>query len=136
MVKKVLIALAALCVALTVGLFVVISLQPSDFSVQRSATMAAPPAAVFVHVNDLQAWDGWSPWKKLDPNPKTALSNPSAGKGATFDWDGNDEIGAGRLTILDSKADEQVEIEQEFVRPFAGKARMVFTFAPRGAGPR
>lgn len=130
MVRKILIAVAVLFV----GLAIVISLQPSTFSVQRSAVVAAPPATVFALVNDLAAWDAWSPWKKLDPNPTMTISTPSAGKGATFTWSGNDAIGEGRMTIVDSRPDEQVEAEQAFVRPLAGKARHLFTFAPNPGG--
>ena len=131
MAKKILIVLAVLCV----GLYVAISLQRT-FSVRRSATMAAPPAKVFAKVNDLAAWDAWSPWKKLDPNPKKTMSIPSTGKGATFAWVGNKEIGEGSLTILDSKPDEMVDLDQAFIKPFAGKARITFTFAPEGGGTR
>jgi len=133
MARKILIALTVLCVVLLVAC-VVISLQPGTFAVQRSTTMAAPPSKVFAQVNDLQAWDAWSPWKELDPNRKSALSTPSAGKGATFTWSGNDKIGEGTLTILESKPYEVVDVEQAFVRPFAGKARMTFTFASAGEG--
>ena len=135
MAKKILIAPAVLCVVLLVAC-VVISLQPSTFSVQRSATMASPPAKVFAQVNDLQAWDSWTPWKELDPNPKATISDPSAGKGATFAWSGNDQIGEGTMTILESKPDEWVELKQVFVRPFAGKARMTFTFSSVGDGTK
>lgn len=133
--KKILIALAVLFVGL-IGLCIVVSLQPSAYSVQRSTTIAAPSATVFALVNDFKAWDGWSPWKKLDPSAKTTLSDPSAGKGATFSWAGNAQIGEGTMTILDSKPDEWVDIEQVFVRPFAGKARITFTLAPEGSGTK
>jgi len=132
MLKKILIAIAVL-----VGvLFVVISLQPGTFLVQRSAMMAAPTARVFAEINDLRAWDAWSPWKKLDPSAKSTISTPSAGKGATLAWAGNDEIGEGSMTILDSKPDERIELEQVFIKPFAGKSRITFTFAPEGGGTR
>jgi Polyketide cyclase / dehydrase and lipid transport len=131
MAKKILIALAVLCV----GLYVVISLQPSTYSVQRSATIAAPPPKVFTQVNDFGAWDTWSPWKNLDPNPKKKIiSTPSAGKGASFAWAGNDQIGEGSLTILDSIPNKHVDIEQVFIRPFAGKARIAFTLTPADYG--
>lgn len=136
MTKKILIRLAVIFAALFVGLCVTIAIQPNNFSIQRSATMAAPPSNVFAQVNDLAAWDAWTPWKELDPNPKTTISNPSAGKGATFGWIGNDQIGEGILTILESKPDELVEIEQEFFKPFAGKARIVFLFVPEGDGTK
>jgi hypothetical protein len=37
---------------------------------------------------------------------------------------------------VDSRPYELVEIEQVFVRPLAGKARMLFTFAPEGGGTK
>ena len=136
MTKKVLIAVSVLTLVLALGLLVVISLQPGNFVVERSATIAAPAKIVFSQVNDLAAWNAWSPWKDLDPNAKTTMSSPSTGTGATFSWDGNDQIGAGQLTIFESHPDERVEVEQEFFRPFAGKALMIFTLSPEGAGTR
>lgn len=135
MVRKILIVLAVLC-GILVAAAVVVGMQSDTFTVQRSSTMAAPPAAVFAQVNDFQAWDAWSPWKELDPNAKVSRSAPSSGKGATFSWSGNDQIGEGSLTIRDSRPDELVDIEQVFVRPFPGKARMLFTFAPEAGGTR
>lgn len=131
MAKKIILAVAVILVGLVVAFCVVVVLQPNTFSVERRATIAAPPEKVFAQVNDLKAWDAWSPWSKLDPGAKTTFSDPSAGKGATFAWVGNQEIGEGSLTILDSKPDELVEVEQEFVKPFAGKARIVFTLVPK-----
>lgn len=133
--KKILIVLAVLC-GILVAAAVLVSMQPATFTVQRAATMAAPPAAVFAQVNDFQAWDAWSPWKELDPNAKVSRSAPSSGKGATFSWSGNDQVGEGSLTIRDSRPDELVDIEQVFVRPLAGKARMLFTFAPEAGGTK
>ena len=46
MLKKILIALAAIIAVL----LIVVALQPSEFHVERTATIAAPPAAVFDQV--------------------------------------------------------------------------------------
>jgi hypothetical protein len=134
MLKKIFIALAVLLICIAVGFSIAVSLQPGTFTVQRSIIIAAPAAVAFPLVNDLAAWDSWTPWKKLDPNPETTISNPSAGKGATFSWSGNDQIGEGRLTILESYPNALLLVEQEFVKPFAGKARMTFTFVPAAEG--
>jgi hypothetical protein len=136
MAKKILIGVALFVILFVIGFCVVVSLQPSTFSVERSASAAAPPAAVFALVNDFRAWDAWSPWRKLDPNAKIAITDPSAGKGATFTWDGNEKIGAGNITIVQSQPDELVEVEQVFIRPFAGKATMAFTFVPTDNGTK
>src|ERR1044072_3615384 len=98
MLKKILIALLAL-----VAIFlIVVALQPSEFHVERTANMAAPPATVFDQVNDLHKWEAWSPWAKLDPNAKITFEGPPSGKGAKFHWDGNKDIGAGNMTITES----------------------------------
>jgi hypothetical protein len=57
MLKKILIALAAIIVIF----LIVVAMQPADFTVERTATMAAPQADVFAQVNDLHKWDAWSP---------------------------------------------------------------------------
>jgi hypothetical protein len=77
MLKKVLIALAALILIFVV----VIALQPSEFQMYRSTTIAAPQAEVFAQVNDFHKWDAWSPWAKLDPNAKVSFEGPPEGEG-------------------------------------------------------
>src|SRR5215210_64080 len=75
MLKKILIVLAAI-----IAIFlIVVALQPSEFKVERSATISAPPAAVFDQVNDFHKWEAWSPWAKLDPNAKIAFEGPPSG---------------------------------------------------------
>ena len=53
-----------------------------QFRLERSATIAAPPALVFPLLNDFHRWEGWSPWAKLDPNMKKALEGSPEGVGA------------------------------------------------------
>jgi len=98
MLRKILIGLAVL-VALLV---LVVAMQPSEFWVERTATIAAPPADVFAQVNDLHKWDAWSPWAKLDPNAKIAFEGPEAGQGAAMSWAGNDKVGEGKMTGLNA----------------------------------
>ena len=56
-------------------------------------------SAVFAKVNNLQRWNSWSPWAALDPNAKTTFEGPRAGKGAIMRWDGNNQVGAGSMTV-------------------------------------
>lgn len=130
--KIVFIATSCLVLGLVV-LAIVVAMQPDIYTLERSITIDAPAEQVFAQVNDFQAWDRWTPWKEEDPNPKAKkMSDPSFGKGASFYWNGNDKIGEGTLTILDSEPNEWVELEQAFVRPMVGKCRMSFTLEPDG----
>jgi hypothetical protein len=128
--KRILFVFAALIAVL----LVVIAMQPSDFRVSRSMTMAAPQAAVFEQVNEFHNWEDWSPWIKLDPNAKGTYEGPTSGPGSKFHWDGNSDVGAGSMTILDSKSHEHVHIKLDFIRPFEGTNDVNFTFEPEGDG--
>jgi hypothetical protein len=128
MLKRILIGIAAVIV-----LFVIIvALQPAQYRVTRSATIPAAPAVVFEHVNDLHKWDAWSPWAKLDPAMKTTFDGPQSGAGASYAWIGNKEVGEGKMSITDSKANELVRLKLEFIKPFASTAMTEFTFKPEG----
>src|SRR5438876_6039240 len=118
MLLKILVGVAAAIAVVVVLFLIVVALQPSDFRVSRTAKMAAPPAAAFAQVNDYHNWDAWSPWAKLDPDAKVTFEGPTLGTGATFRWSGNDKVGAGRQTIVESKPDELIRIKLEFEKPF------------------
>jgi uncharacterized protein YndB with AHSA1/START domain len=115
-------------------LVLIIAMQPPDFRIARSATIAAPPAVIFPHVNDLKKMDVWSPWLKFDPNARITHEGPPAGTGAIEMWDGNKNVGAGRMTVLDSRPNELVRLKLEFFRPFKGTNTAEFIFKPESGG--
>jgi hypothetical protein len=125
-------SLAALAAVIVVFL-IVVALQPSDFRVERSATMRAPAPAAFAQVNDFQNWQAWSPWEKVDPALKRQYDGPKAGTGAVYAWQGNKDVGEGRMTIMESRPGELVRIKLEFFKPFAATNTAEFSFKPAGA---
>jgi len=136
MIKKILLGLAA-AIALFLVVFLALALrQPDEFSVTRSADIAAPPDVVFAQVNDFRNWEAWSPWADLDPDSEVAFEGPESGTGATFKWSGNREVGEGSQEIIESVPGERVRIRLVFVKPFAGTSETEFTFRPEGGGTR
>src|SRR5688572_22597837 len=129
MLKKLLIVIAVLVVAI-VAVLVIASMQPADFRVQRSITIAAPPATVFPHVNDLHKFQEWSPWAKLDPNAKMTYEGPESGTGAKYQWAGNNKVGEGAMSIIDSRPNEKVDFKLEFKKPFEATNTADFVFKP------
>ena len=124
-------SLAAIA-AIVVVFLIVVAMQPSDFKVERSATMRAPAPAAFAQVNDFQKWQAWSPWEKVDPALKRQYEGPKAGTGAVYAWQGNKDVGEGRMTITESKPAERVRIKLEFFKPFAATNQAEFSFQPAG----
>lgn len=132
MVRKILIWTAAIIAILVIGFVVVVVMRPDDFRVQRSETMAATADEVFAQVNDFHNWEAWSPWLELDPNAKTTFEGPTAGEAAVFRWSGNDQVGEGSMTIVESRQSERIRIKLEFAKPMQDASDVEFTFQPEG----
>jgi uncharacterized protein YndB with AHSA1/START domain len=113
-----------------------IILQPNWFVIRRSAVIEAPPHRVFEHINDLHNWEAWSHWAQLDPHAQTQHAGPPAGSGAAFEWSGNRQVGAGRITIVDSRPDECVDLKLEMERPYAATSDVSFTLEPEEGAPQ
>ena len=125
--KKFLLTLAILAVVLAA----VVAMQPSDFRVERSISISAPPSAAFELVNDFHHWEIWSPWLEADPQVKVTFEGPSSGEGAIYRWAGNSQVGEGSATIVESRPNERIEIKLEFLKPFANTSNSEFTFQPQ-----
>jgi len=128
MLIKTLIALAAVVVVFVV----IVAMQPSEFRVARKTTIAAPAPAVFAEVNDFQKWRAWSPYDKLDPAMKRTYAGAPAGTGASYSWVGNGHAGEGRATIIDSRPNDLIRIQLDFMKPLEGTAFAEFAFRPEG----
>jgi uncharacterized protein YndB with AHSA1/START domain len=91
--------------------------KPDTFRVQRTASIKAPPEKIFPLINDFHGWTAWSPYERLDPALKRTYGGASAGKGATYAWEGNGKVGTGRMEIRESSAPSEVVIKLDFVKP-------------------
>ena len=126
MLIRILIAVVVVFIALAAF----VATRPSEFSVSRSDTFAAP--AVFAQVNELRKWEAWSPWAKKDPQMKQSYEGPAAGAGAVTSWVGNKDVGEGRMSIVESRPAELVRFKLEFFKPFAATNSAEFTFKEQG----
>ncbi len=120
-------------IAIIVAVFVIIvALQPAEFRVARTATIAAPAAVVFAQVNELKKWEAWSPWARIDPAMKQTYEGPASGTGAISRWAGNSQVGEGSMTITESRPNELIRFNLEFIKPMAGTSTAEFSFKPEG----
>jgi hypothetical protein len=128
--KIIKIALIAVAVAVA-GALAFATTKPDSFSVQRSTSIKAPPEKISGVLSDFRAWDAWSPWEKVDPKMKRTYSGESKGKGAKYAWAGNSEVGEGSMVITEAQP-SRVALDLDFVKPFEGHNKVVFTLAPKG----
>ena len=136
MIKKILLSLLSFAVLVVVGFLVAVARQPNDFRVERSTTISATAAEVFEQIDDFHKWEDWSPWAKLDPQAKNWFEGAESGEGAVFQWSGNNEVGEGKMTIVESRPHERIKIRLDFVKPFAGTSHSEFTLQPDESGTR
>ena len=132
MLKKI-VAVIVLGVA---GFLAYVATLPDVYQLTRSAVISAPPEAVFGHLEDFRKWDAWSPWAKRDPNAKATFSGEAKGKGAVFAWDGNSDVGVGKMTIVQSRPAQGLNIKLDFTKPYESTSNVVFLLKPEGGGTR
>ena len=106
--------------------------KPDSFHVQRTTKIKAPPDKIFPLINDFHSWSSWSPWEKVDPAMKRTHSGTASGKGAVYEWDGNSQVGTGRMEITDASAPSKVTIKLDFLKPMEGHDVAEFTLVPEG----
>jgi uncharacterized protein YndB with AHSA1/START domain len=119
-------------VVLVAAILVFAATKPDIFRVQRTTSIKAPPETIFAHISDLHRWRAWSPYEKKDPAMKRTLSGAGNGKGAVYEWDGNKDVGKGRMEIIEASPPSKVRLTLDFVKPFEAHNIVEFTLEPNG----
>jgi uncharacterized protein YndB with AHSA1/START domain len=127
MVKTVL-GVIALAIA---ALLIYAATQPDTFSIQRSASIAAPPERLFALISDVKAFNTWNPFASKDPAIQLGYEGAASGVGAAYTWQSN-EVGAGRMEIIEAVAPSRLAMRLAFTKPFATTNRVEFTLQPQG----
>src|ERR1043166_527119 len=119
-------------IAVAAILLVVAAMKPDTFRVQRTIAVKAPPEKIFPWINDFAQWKAWSSYETRDPNMKRTFGATTAGKGATYEWEGNKNVGHGRMEIAESTPPSRIGIDLHFISPFENRCTAEFTIVPAG----
>jgi hypothetical protein len=130
--RKILTIVGAVLLATIAAILVYAATRPDSFRVERSTAMNAPAEKIFPYIDGLKRWTAWSPYEGRDPAMKRAYSGAESGKGAVYEWDGNDNVGKGRMEIVDSTPPNRVVIKLDFLKPFEGHNMAELTVEPKG----
>lgn len=113
---------------------IVASTKPDTFRMQRVATVSAPAERIFSLISDFRQWGVWSPWEHKDPALKRTYSGAASGVGAVYAWEGNKNVGKGRMEILEASVPSKIVIKLDFLAPFEAHNTAEFTMLPQGDG--
>jgi Polyketide cyclase / dehydrase and lipid transport len=123
----------AVLIALAAFLIYVWS-KPAAFSFARSITIAAKPAEIHPHINNLKAMNQWNPYAAADPKSVIAYEGPEAGPGAIYTWNGG-KMGAGRYEIKQSEP-LKVTSALQMIKPMAANNVVVHSLEPVADGTK
>ncbi len=119
-------------IGLIVLVFVVLMIiAPREGHVERSIMIKADKQTVLDYAKSFKASKDWSPWMEKDPNVKITLGGTDGAVASTYEWEGNDEVGAGKEEIK-TITDSSVTIDLNFKKPFESHANTYFKVATVG----
>jgi len=124
--------IAIVVVSLVAALLIFAATKPDTFRVERSISIEAPSEKIFAILNDFHLSQSWSPFEKKDPTMKRTFGGAASGKGAVYEFDGNKEVGKGRLTITDTAPPSKITIALDMVEPFEAHNTVEFTLGANG----
>ena len=127
--------IVTIAVVLAIAIAVVLILaatKPDTFRVQRAITVRAPAEKIFPLIDDFHQWRSWSPYEDRDPALKRSYEGPASGKGAVYGWEGNKNVGSGRMEILEASTPSKIVIKLDFLAPFEAHNTAEFTMLPQG----
>lgn len=104
---------------------------PKQFSVSNSIVINKPIDVVYAQLCDFNTWGKWDPWTEEDPQSKTMVEGTPGAKGHKMSWDGA-KVGVGSMTINWTKKNESIHSDLDFVKPFEGHDKDIWTLAPDG----
>ena len=113
------IAVIAVILALAIAAVLILAARKPDiFSVMREIDIKAPPEAIFPLINDFHRWESWSPWENKDLAMQRRFDGAASGKGAVYGWEGNKNVGSGRMEIMEAAVPTKIVIKLDFIKPF------------------
>lgn len=122
----------AIIVVAIAGVLIYAATKPSMMAYSRWTHVKAPPEKIFPLINDYKNWADWSPYEKKDPAMKRTFGGAPSGKGAVYAWEGNKNVGVGRMEIADTAPPGRVTIKLDFLKPFEAHNIVDFTMESKG----
>jgi len=113
--KKFLLSVAYVLIALLVIFMGGAYTLPGEAVVERQVAIAAPPEKVFAIVGDLRRFHEFSPWAELDPGLQYNFEGPEIGIGQKMSWSSNNpQVGKGSQTVVDYQPNKRFATTLDF----------------------
>lgn len=121
-------------VVVIAGLLIAASTKPDTFSMSRAVTIKAPADAIFPLIDSPREMNRWNPFLEPDPAVRLDYYGPDRGVGAGNRWDGNREVGAGSVEVIECRPASNVVMNLHMLKPMRADNRVEFTLRPTTGG--
>ncbi|WP_168709625.1 SRPBCC family protein [Rhodanobacter lindaniclasticus] len=125
------IAIAAAFMA--AAILILAATRTGELRVERSRMIRASPRTIFDLIDDLKAWEAWTPYDSA-PDMQKTYSSPARGQGATYSWMGNRQAKRGSITIIRSIPYSRITLDLKMARPFPACGKALFSLIPQPSG--
>ncbi|EGV42959.1 transcription activator effector-binding protein [Bizionia argentinensis JUB59] len=109
---------------ITIGVSVYIAVQPNDFKVTRTRTVAAPSQVIYNHIIDVKKMESWLPWLEKDSETKLDLADSTSNIGAFYTWKSNNHSGS--IKTLSTVPFQSINQELQFDKIETAQANWEF----------
>jgi effector-binding domain-containing protein len=112
---RILFTILKFIVGLIILLTIISFFLPATTHFERSIVIKQKPEIVFEKLNNLKAWELWSPWHKKDSAMQLTYQGPESGLAAKYIWKSNNpQVGNGSLEITHSNPNDSLQTSMNF----------------------
>lgn len=131
------IKLILLVILVLIGAFLIyVSTREEKFKYLRSGLILASPDEIYPLLVKFSLWAHWHPFEKLDPKLKKNFSNQDGTVGAVMRYEGNRDVGAGSLELLELFPNEGADFLHITTQPLQTKTYVQFRLSTEPEGTR
>lgn len=115
-------------IILIIGLFFIIPLfLDTEYNLKRTILVNAEKEKVKNYMGNFDNFQEWSPWAEMDDDMEVEISGKPGTVGSKYEWEGNEDVGEGVMTITDVSNDT-VKIQLVFEEPFESESPTYYAF--------
>lgn len=97
-----------------------VSTRDGKFRYERSGVIKASAEQIFPYISNFRMGEQWSPYEKIDLNMKKTFAGNDGQVGSTMEFEGNSNVGSGKLEMLQIVPNESVQIRLTMLKPMHG----------------
>ncbi len=109
-------------------------IAPVNMEVEESIEIEASGDLVFEQTVHFPNFHHWSPWTDRDPNMEVTYGGNQGEVGATYRWEGKEEVGSGMQEIVSISGDT-VNVALRFYEPFESEAKSYYIITELQSDP-